>query len=136
MKKKKLLSEAQVKRFMGLAGIKPLNEMSYMEEDEEMSEMRHSMKKDDEMREMRGEMKKDDDMHEMRGEMKRDEMREEEEMEDEGGEADVEMDEQGPKVAYPSYVAAENLFGWIYLQFKGHRLGYGPMGRFWRWIRQ
>lgn len=49
---------------------------------------------------------------------------------------DVEMDEQGPKVAYPSYVSAENLFGWIYLQFKGHRLGYGPMGRFWRWIRQ
>ena len=29
MSKKKLLSEAQVRRFMGLAGIKPLNEMSY-----------------------------------------------------------------------------------------------------------
>ena len=33
MSKKKLLSEAQVKRFMGLAGLKPLNEMSYMEEE-------------------------------------------------------------------------------------------------------
>ena len=33
--KKKLLSEAQVRRFMGLAGINPLNEMAtYMEEDE------------------------------------------------------------------------------------------------------
>ena len=33
MSKKKLLSEAQVKRFMGLAGIKPLNEMDYHDED-------------------------------------------------------------------------------------------------------
>ena len=51
---KKLLSEAQVRRFMGLAGIKPLNEMSYMKKDdekemnegEELDEMR-SKKKDD-----------------------------------------------------------------------------------------
>ena len=34
--KKKILSEAQVKRFMGLAGIQPLNEMStYMEEEKD-----------------------------------------------------------------------------------------------------
>ena len=92
MSKKKLLSESQVRRFMGLAGIKPLNEMSYMKKDdeemragEELDEMRHSMKKDDEMREMRGSMKKDD------------EMREQDEpdmdMDDDKGDADVEMDE-------------------------------------------
>ena len=67
MSKKKLLSEAQVKRFMGLAGLSPLNEMYHekeegMREEEELDEMRDSMKKDDEMHEMRGEMKKDDEM--------------------------------------------------------------------------
>ena len=62
MSKKKLLSEAQVRRFMGLAGINPLNEMSHHKKDDEMHEMRGSMKKDDEMREMRGDMKKDDEM--------------------------------------------------------------------------
>ena len=42
MSKKKLLSEAQVRRFMGLAGIQPLNEMGdhnkdlYQEEEEEL----------------------------------------------------------------------------------------------------
>ena len=36
MSKKKLLSESQVRRFMGLAGIKPLNEMSYMKKDDEL----------------------------------------------------------------------------------------------------
>ena len=42
MSKKKLLSEAQVRRFMGLAGIQPLNEMGdhkedlYEEEEEEL----------------------------------------------------------------------------------------------------
>ena len=76
MAKKKLLSEKQVRRFMGLAGIKPLNEMAhgYKRDEEEMEEGMHepSMKKDDEMREegMRGpSMKKDDEMREegMRG---------------------------------------------------------------------
>jgi hypothetical protein len=83
MKKKKLLSEAQVKRFMGLAGIKPINEM-------------YHMKKDDEMREMRGEMKKDDEMREQEEEMEQpmEEPVEEPEMEDEAEEADVEMDEE------------------------------------------
>ena len=37
MSKKKLLSEAQVKRFMGLAGLSPLNEM-YHEKEEGMRE--------------------------------------------------------------------------------------------------
>ena len=109
MSKKKLLSEAQVRRFMGLAGINPLNEMSHHKKDDEMHEMRGSMKKDDEMREMRGDMKKDDEMHEMRGDMKKDdemremrgdmkkddELHEQEEPEmDEPGDADVEMDEE------------------------------------------
>ena len=35
MSKKKLLSEAQVRRFMGLAGINPLNEMSHYKKDDE-----------------------------------------------------------------------------------------------------
>ena len=84
MSKKKLLSEAQVKRFMGLAGLSPLNEM-YHEKEEGMRE--------------------EEELDEMRGQMKRDEMREEEapmppmadeepaeEMEADA--ADVEMDEE------------------------------------------
>jgi len=95
MSKKKLLSESQVRRFMGLAGIKPLNEMSYMKKDDELEEgMR-----EEELDEMRGSMKKDDEMREMRGSMKKDDeaMREQEEpeMDDEkAGDADVEMDEE------------------------------------------
>jgi hypothetical protein len=44
MAKKKLLSEKQVRRFMGLAGIKPLNEMAhgYKRDEEEMEEAMHS----------------------------------------------------------------------------------------------
>ena len=38
MSKKKLLSEAQVRRFMGLAGLKPINENIYEEEDMEAAE--------------------------------------------------------------------------------------------------
>jgi hypothetical protein len=38
MAKKKLLNEAQVRRFMGLAGIQPLNEMGYKMEEDEMEE--------------------------------------------------------------------------------------------------
>ena len=39
MSNKKLLSEAQVKRFMGLAGLKPLNEMSHYKMDDEKEPM-------------------------------------------------------------------------------------------------
>lgn len=39
MSKKKLLSEAQVRRFMGLAGINPLNEMSHYKMDDEKESM-------------------------------------------------------------------------------------------------
>ena len=81
--KKKLLSEAQVRRFMGLAGINPLNEMAHNMSEEDLEE-RVSKKDDEEMREMRGDMKKDN-------------MREEEEemdMDKEGGAADVEIDEE------------------------------------------
>ena len=75
---KKLLSEAQVRRFMGLAGIKPLNEMSYMKKDDEepMEEMYHSKKDDEKL------------MEEEEPEM---DMDAEPEMADD---ADVEMDEK------------------------------------------
>ena len=45
MAKKKLLSEKQVRRFMGLAGIKPLNEMAhgYKRDEEEMEEMQNQL---------------------------------------------------------------------------------------------
>jgi hypothetical protein len=39
MSKKKLLSEAQVRRFMGLAGINPLNEMAYKQDDMQEEEL-------------------------------------------------------------------------------------------------
>ena len=96
MSKKKLLSEAQVRRFMGLAGLNPLNEM-YHEKEEgmreaELDEMRGEMKKDDEMREMRGEMKKDDELMEAEEEDEMPPMADEEPAEMEGGEADVDMD--------------------------------------------
>ena len=73
MSKKKLLSEAQVRRFMGLAGINPLNEMShYKKDDEEAMEEGSYMKKDDEPL------------------MEEEEM----DMEEEPGDADVEVDEE------------------------------------------
>ena len=52
--KKKLLSEAQVRRFMGLAGINPINEMAYKHDDEK------EMREGEELDEMRGSMKKDE----------------------------------------------------------------------------
>tara|TARA_B100002019_G_C21264999_1_gene598909 strand:+ start:328 stop:888 length:561 start_codon:yes stop_codon:yes gene_type:complete len=79
--KKKLLSEAQVRRFMGLAGINPLNEMAYMSE-EDLEEGQRSMKKDDEMHEMRASAKRDELMEEEEDEMGDDQM------------ADVEIDEK------------------------------------------
>jgi hypothetical protein len=79
--RKKLLSEAQVRRFQSLASIKPLNEMdsSYkMHDDEDKAAMKDDM------------MEAEDDMDEA--------LYEEEEEEDMGGEdmdeADVEMDEE------------------------------------------
>ena len=111
--KKKLLSEAQVRRFMGLAGIKPVNEMAYKHDDEEMEEgLRGSMAKRDDMEEGRRgpAMKKDDDtmeeaMHDdkdmeegLRGSAmkKDDDLLEQDDMDKdmEGGDADVEMDEE------------------------------------------
>jgi len=77
--KKKLLSEAQVRRFMGLAGINPLNEMAdYKKDDEPMAEMMHNEGEEDLMEE---------EDEEMDVEM-------EDDMEDKGGDADVEMDEE------------------------------------------
>ena len=92
--KKKLLSEAQVRRFMGLAGIKPVNEMAYKQDDEEMEEGRRSaMAKRDDMQEDEMEegrrgpaMKKNEDL-----------MEEEEEMDmdmDADGDADLDIDEE------------------------------------------
>jgi len=98
MSKKKLLSEAQVKRFMGLAGLSPLNEMYHekeegMREEEELDEMRGEMKKDDEMREEMEDETPEAEMPPMADEEPA-EMEPEEEPEMEGGAADVEMDEQ------------------------------------------
>jgi tetrahydromethanopterin S-methyltransferase subunit G len=78
MSKKKLLSEAQVRRFMGLAGINPLNETYNMsEEEDEMREMMHGDKKDDKA------LTEEEEM----------DMDAEEPAEMEAGDADVEMDE-------------------------------------------
>ena len=65
MSNKKLLSEAQVRRFMGLAGLNPLNEMSHY--------------------------KKDDPLMEEEGDLAPEPMEDEPEMDDA---ADVEMDEE------------------------------------------
>lgn len=70
MRKKKLLSESQVRRFMGLAGIQPINEMYSMDEEAPMMEAEEDMGMDVEVED------------------------EAPEMEDEGGEADVEIDEE------------------------------------------
>ena len=72
MSKKKLLSESQVRRFMGLAGLSPINESYGMDEDVYEQKEEPMMEAEEEMPEM--------DM--------------EEEPEMEGGEADVEMDEE------------------------------------------
>lgn len=71
MSKKKLLSEAQVKRFMGLAGLNPINE-SYMDEDMYEQKEEPMMEAEEEMPEM--------DM-------------EKEEPEMEAGDVDAEVDE-------------------------------------------
>mgnify|MGYP004462613031 CR=1 FL=1 len=46
MAKKKLLNEAQVRRFMSLSGIQPLKEM-YGKKEEEMNEMGYKMEEDE-----------------------------------------------------------------------------------------
>ena len=83
--KKKLLSEAQVRRFMGLAGINPLNEMSHYNRDDDMS---------NEAMYQEGLMEEED----MAGdEMAGDEMpgapMDGDDLPDEAGEADVEIDQ-------------------------------------------
>ena len=83
--RKKLLSEAQVRRFQSLASIKPLNEMdhSYARDDEDMNE---------------GDLMEEEDMDEALYEEEDEEMdMDVDEDEDEGedmGDADVEMDEE------------------------------------------
>lgn len=72
--KKKLLSESQVRRFMGLAGIQPINEMSHYKTDDEMHENTIMEEEDMEM-----DVEVEDEAPEMK---------------DEGGEADVEIDEE------------------------------------------
>ena len=69
--KKKLLSEAQVRRFMGLAGLNPLNEMDYKEEMSNEAMYEEELMEEEEM-----DVEIDDDM------------------EDKGGDADVEIDEE------------------------------------------
>ena len=90
MSNKKLLSEAQVRRFMGLAGIRPLNEMTSGALDEvDLEEKRRKTEEmhgdDDKKKEMK-EMGnyKEDDMNEMAA------YKEDDEME---GDVDVEMEE-------------------------------------------
>ena len=85
MSKKKLLSEAQVKRFMGLAGLNPINE-NYMDEN------MYEEEKEAPMMEAEEEVEIDDEMPPMADEES--EMGPEEEPEMEDGAADVEMDEQ------------------------------------------
>ena len=77
MRKKKLLSESQVRRFMGLAGIQPINEMSHYKTDDEMYE--NTLMEEDE---------------EIPDEMDVEFEDEAPDMEDGGGEADVEIDDE------------------------------------------
>ena len=140
---KKLLSEAQVRRFMGLAGIKPVNEMAYkhddkeMREGEELDEMR--AKKDDEMREMRA--KKDDEMREMRAKKDDEKLMEEEDdmpmdmdkgddpMDMEGGDADVEMDEEDLADVKAALDTLQDKLAPLLDQAEERRHGYGRRTR-------
>ena len=97
--RKKLLSEAQVRRFQSLASIKPLNEMdsSYKKHDDEdkMEEMAYKKHDDEDKMEETAYMK--DDYNEALYEEEEDKMDAGPEMDaDEGGmgDADVEMDEE------------------------------------------
>ena len=56
--KKKLLSEAQVRRFMGLAGLKPINQMYNKMEEDELEEGKPRRKRDEKVHE--GEMHEDE----------------------------------------------------------------------------
>ena len=98
MSKKKLLSEAQVRRFMGLAGINPLNEMYSISEEGEARPM-----EEDEMDEARSmKRKKHEDMHgdkdKEKSLMEEEDMEDEDmddmEDEDEAGAADLDIDEK------------------------------------------
>ena len=82
--RKKLLSEAQVRRFQSLASIKPLNEMdsSYkMHDDEDEAAMKDDV------------MEAEDEAH-MKDDEPMESLYEEEEEEEDMDEADVEMDEE------------------------------------------
>ena len=59
--KKKLLSEAQIRRFMGLAGLNPINEMAdYKKDDEEpMKEMMHNEGEEDELMDYPGKVEEE-----------------------------------------------------------------------------
>ena len=82
MSKKKLLSESQVRRFMGLAGLSPINESYGMDEDVYEQKEEPMMEAEEEMPEM--DMEKEEPEMDM----------EKEEPGMEGGDADVEIDEE------------------------------------------
>jgi hypothetical protein len=48
---------------------------------------------------------------------------------------DVEVDAGGQKLVRPDYRSAENVFGWIYEQFTGRRLGPNPLQRLASWLK-
>ena len=86
MAKKKLLSEAQVRRFMSLANIKPLNEMgshSYGRDDEESKLMEEDAMEEEEPMDEPAEMSGDMDMPDM-----------EDDEDEDLGDAEVSMDEE------------------------------------------
>lgn len=76
MRKKKLLSETQVRRFMGLAGIKPLNEMYHDKDKNSMMEEEEDLAPEP--------MDMEDDAPDM-------------DVEDEAGAADIDIDEEKVK---------------------------------------
>ena len=96
---KKLLSEAQVRRFQALATIKPIHEMSYKKDDDDKMEETYGDKahmKDDKMEEMAYKQHDNDDKMEEMSYKKDDDDKMEAlyEEEDEMDEADVELDEE------------------------------------------
>ena len=90
--RKKLLSEAQVRRFQSLAQIKPLNEMdsSYKKHDEEDSKVEEAYGDEAHMRDDEAHMRDDEPMESLYEEAEDEDMDADEDM----GEADVEMDEE------------------------------------------
>jgi chorismate mutase len=90
---KKLLSEAQVRRFQSLASIQPLQEMGHKYEEAEMEEMVHA--NEAEMEEgSYMEEKPYMEAEEPEMDMGADEPEMDADMDDEGGDSDVELDEE------------------------------------------